>query len=307
MLAVQVTPTGGRDSLVIADVADPSPEPGEVLVRFEASSVNPADLKVRDGVHRPRSGNYPYTLGWDLIGRVEGGEGFAVGTQVMGMSAMASTGRGTWSDRVVLPASSLCKAPEGVDPDLLAQLPLVGLTALQALDDLGPVNGGDDVLVIGAGGGVGALVVQLLLSRGIRPVCLVRDSRAAAQTLRGLDVDIVDQVEPRSADGVIDAAGIGTADALRAGGRLVMVVPGTQPATLPEGASQVVVRVAESGVRLQELGSLVQSGQLQLGGAELFALRDAASAFDAFEARRGARVVLLNDELIRDRPERGRP
>lgn len=298
MLAVQVTSTGGRDSLVIADVTDPVPGPGEVLVRYEASSINPADLKVRDGVHRPRSGNYPHTLGWDLVGRVEGGEGFAVGTRVMGMSAMASTGRGTWSDHVVLPASSLTTAPEGAGPALLAQLPLAGLTALQALDDVGPINAGDDVLVIGAGGAVGTFVVQLLHSRGIRPVGLVRDRDTAAQTLRGLDVEIVDHVEPQSADRVIDAAGTGTADALRPGGRLVLVVPGTQPGTLPDGASHAVVRVAESGERLQKLGLLVQSGQLRLGPANPFALRDAASAFDAFAARRGRRVVLLNDDLI---------
>jgi NADPH:quinone reductase-like Zn-dependent oxidoreductase len=298
MLAVQTTSPGGRDSLEIAEVADPDPGPGEVLVRFEASSIHPADRKIRDGMTRPRSGDYPYTLGWDLVGTVEAGEGFAVGTRVLGMSAMASTGRGTWSERVVLAASSMTTAPDGADPALLAQLPLAGLTALQAVQDLGPTNADDDVLVIGAAGAVGTFVVQLLLSRGIRPVALVRDRGTAGQALRGLGVDTVDRVEPQSVDGVIDAAGIGTADALRPGGRLVVVVPGTGPASLPEGASQVTVRVSESGKRLDALCSLLTSGDLNLGPADRFALRDAASAFDAFEARRGRRVVLLDDELI---------
>jgi NADPH:quinone reductase-like Zn-dependent oxidoreductase len=298
MLAVQITPAGGREALFLADVADPSPDAGEVLVRFEASSINPADLKVRDGAHRPRSGDYPFTLGWDLVGTVEGGAGFAPGTRVMGMSAMASTGHGTWSDRVVLPASSLATAPHGMDPGVLAQLPLVGLTALQALDDLGPVANEDGVLVIGAGGAVGGLVVQILLHRGIRPACLVKDRTKAYESLHGLDVDIVDRVDPDSSAAIIDAAGTGSANALRPGGRLVMVVPGTQPASLPDGASQVVVRVAESGERLSELGSLVQSGVLRLGRPDRFALRDAASALDAFEARGGRRIVLLSDDLI---------
>jgi NADPH:quinone reductase-like Zn-dependent oxidoreductase len=298
MLAVQITEAAGPDALFLAEVPDPVPAADEVLVRFEASSINPADRKVRDGVHRPRSGSYPFTLGWDLVGTVEVGP-LARGTRVMGMSAMASTGHGTWSELVALPASSVTEAPHGIDPGVLAQLPLVGLTALQAVDDLG-LDVPDDVLVVGAGGAVGSLVVQLLAQRGTRPVCLVRDVEKARRVLDGLGVDIVDQVAAGSASAVVDAAGTRSADALRPGGRLVMVVPATEPASLPEGASQVVVRVAESGERLHELGSLVQSGALRLGRPDRFALRDTAAAFEAFEARNGGRVVLLHDALIHE-------
>jgi NADPH:quinone reductase-like Zn-dependent oxidoreductase len=295
MLAVQVAPPYGRDSLSSAGVPDPVPGPGDVLVRFEASSINPADLKIRDGLIRPRAGSAPFTLGWDLIGTVESGDGFAIGTRVVGMSAMASTGRGTWSELVAMKAASLAAAPD-CDPAVIAQLPLVGLTALQAVQDLDP-SPGDDVVVLGAAGSVGSLVVQLLLARGLRPRAVVRDAEIEQPALAGLGVEISDSAAPQSADGIVDCAGIGSSEGLRGGGRFVVVVPGTGPTVLPPGAAYVVVRVEESGERLRQLISLFRSGVIRLGDPERFPLPEALAAFDAFERRSGRRVVLLGGEL----------
>src|SRR5690606_31837547 len=151
-----------------------------------------------------------------------------------------------------------------------------GLTAWQAVELLEP-QPGQDLLVIGARGAVGSLALQLLAARGFR-------ARAIA---RG------DVVEPASADGIVDAAGVDHAAALRPGGRYVTVVPGTGPDELAGGGAPLVCYTRESGERLAELLRLFAEGAIRLEEPVVFPLDDAMSAFYAFERRGGRRVALI--------------
>ena len=295
MLTVQLDAPNG---LNLRDLPTPAPGPGEVLIRFEASAINPADLKIRNGTIVPLSGGYPFILGWDLVGQVAelGPEtmGPAVGTRVLGMSNMAATARGTWSEYVVLPASSITPAPEGIEPAVLAQLPLVGVTALTAVEDLAPAAG-ERILVAGAAGAVGGIVVQLLLNRGLQVHALVR-REAQVEPLRAAGVSevYVDDVPSNSFDRIVDAAGIDITEALRPGGVYVSVVPGTEPgAAAMEGKTGTVVRIEESGERLAVLAGHVESGTLTLPVPTVFALRDIHKAFESYETGTGGRAVLV--------------
>ncbi|MGP3533976.1 alcohol dehydrogenase catalytic domain-containing protein [Microbacterium sp. RD1] len=260
----------------VDEISEPSPGEGEVLVRLEASALNPADLKIRNGLIRPRGGEAPWTLGWDLVGRVHSGAGFHPGARVLGMSTMASTGRGTWAELVALPATALAPAPEHLEASVLAPLPLVGLTALQAVDVLAP-EPGDDVLVVGARGAVGSLVVRMLEARGVAPRSAVRG----------------DEIRPSSADIVVDAAGVDNGAAVRPGGRYIALVPATEPSSLPDGSAPTVVRASQSGAGLSRLLALVADGVIPLSPPRVFALEEAAAAFAAFERRDGRRVALV--------------
>ncbi|MTD12410.1 NADP-dependent oxidoreductase [Nakamurella sp. YIM 132087] len=277
MLAVTTTATPGGE-LHVTQTADPVPAPGEVLVRFEASSVNPADRKIHSGLIRPRIGEGPWVLGWDLVGRVVDGDGFAVGQRVAGMSAMASTGRGTWAELVALPARSLTPVPDA-PPAAFAHLPLIGLTARQAVLDLAG-RPGERVAVTGAGGGVGSLVVQMLLIRGISPLAVVRDpaSPPGIVSQLGLGVAGIEALQPGSVDAVVDAAGVDVGAAVRNHGRYISVVPGAPRTGLAEEVFTTTVRVAEDGGHLAEVVDLVATGSLSLPPAVDVPLREAGRA-----------------------------
>ena len=276
------------------------PEPGhdEIVVRFEGSALNPADQKIRSGLIRPRAGVSPWVLGWDLVGRVvsvgEDVTGFAHGDRVIGMTAMASTGRGTWSDHVAMRASSLAHAPERLDVLSLAQLPLVGLTAVKAIEELAPRTG-DEVLVVGAAGAVGRLVVQLLGLRDVAVHALVRTPEQA-EGLDGLGIRAtwVDTAPTARFGGVIDSASADAAYALKPGGTYVTTTPGTLPSgSLDDSHVARTALVSESGAGLEVLVGLLAVGSISFPEPRVFELDLIEDAFDAFAERSGKRIVLV--------------
>ncbi|HVW42766.1 MAG TPA: NADP-dependent oxidoreductase [Amycolatopsis sp.] len=292
MLAVQFDQPGPVDSLRVREVPEPAPAPGEVLIEFEASAINPADVKIRSGAIAPRAGTAPYTLGYDLVGTVARGAGqFRAGTRVIAMSAMASTGRGCWSELVCLPETSIARAPAGIDAAVAAQLPLAGLTALQAVQALGP-RPGAHVLVTGAAGAVGRLAVQLLRHHGVVVHGLVRQ----ADQVAGLPAGAVSEphvgcVPPDTVDGIIDAAGGDFASALRPGGHYVTVVPGQLPSL--SGRTGATVLTRESGPMLDTLARLLERGDLAIPESLSFALTDIHRAHHEYERAPRRRVTIL--------------
>jgi NADPH:quinone reductase-like Zn-dependent oxidoreductase len=163
---------GSPERLELRDVPFPRFRDGrEVLVRVRASSVNPLDrhalhppifLRGRGGVLRPKEGR----LGSDLAGVVElvgtKVEEFHVGDEVFGV------GRGAFAEYAVADASQLALKPSNTAFEQAAAVPIAGVTALQALRDVGHLQAGQHVLVNGASGGVGTFAVQIARSLGGR-------------------------------------------------------------------------------------------------------------------------------------------
>lgn len=291
MLAVQFDRPGPVDALRVREIGDPSPGPGEVLIEFEASTINPADVKIRSGAIVPRAGRAPYTLGYELVGTVARDSGeFRARTRVIAMSAMAVTGRGCWSELVCLPETSIARAPEGVAAAVAAQLPLAGLTALQAVQALGP-RPGAHVLVAGAAGAVGRLAVQLLRHHDVVVHALVRRAGQAAALPAGAVSELhVGAVPPDTVDGVIDAAGGDFSAALRVGGHYVTVVPGQLPAL--SGRAGTTVLTSESGPLLGTLARMLERGDLVIPESLSFPLTDVHRAHHAYERATGRRVTI---------------
>lgn len=284
MKAVQIDRFGGPEVLHVREVPDPRPGPGEVLVRFAASTINPVDVKVRSGAERSARHPLPLTLGWDLAGQVvaigTGAGRFDVGQDVVAMSAMAATGRGTWAELVALPEHLMAPAPRSVSLVDAAGLPLAGLAAAQAVDVLDP-QPGHVVVVTGATGAVGGIAVQLLALRGVTVHAAVRDLARADEAARlGAAVTYADRVPGFVADGLLDTAGTALPHAVRAGGRYVSVVPGTLPAhgDLAAGVEIAMSYVDENGHRLAELVQLVDAGRLRLRTAAAYRLVDVVAA-----------------------------
>ncbi len=179
MKAVRVTQFGLEHPMIVEDVEEPRPGPGEMLVRIVAAGVNPLEVAIRTGNHpRARAMTLPYTCGTDVAGEVEavgeGVEAFAPGDRVWGR---ASTG--AYAEKGLLPAESTGKLPDSMPFGKGAALPIPLLTAWNALVVKGEAAPGDCVLVQGGAGGVGYLAVQLARTIGCRVFATVSSSEKA--------------------------------------------------------------------------------------------------------------------------------
>lgn len=213
MKAITVAQQGAAPALQDIDQTR-EPSAGEVLVRVQASSVNQLDGGIAAGMLADMLPHeYPITLGRDFAGVVEQvGEGVssvAVGDEVFGeVPGMAPPVHdGAWTERIVVSDQVLAKKPAAVDTAQAGAAPLAALTALPIVDAL-DLSAGQTVLVVGATGGVGTLVVQLAKAAGATVVApaLPEDE----EFLRGLGVDdllpregdLVEAVRERYPDGI---------------------------------------------------------------------------------------------------------
>ncbi len=165
MKAAVIRSYGSADQLCITEMERPAPATGEALVRVHAAAVNPKDTFIRKGRFRPFSGSrMPLQTGFDFAGVVEavGPEvkGVQVGAAVYGMQREIFRGRSCAEYLAVAPDQFAAK-PANLDFCQAAALPLVSLTALQALRDDGRLRAGQQVCINGASGGVGSMAVQI--------------------------------------------------------------------------------------------------------------------------------------------------
>jgi NADPH2:quinone reductase len=215
------------EPLDVADAPDPSAGTDEVVVDLALAGVNPLDLRLRAG----GAGQVPlpFVPGCDGVGQVDG-ERVAVYGSGIGLQRP-----GTYAARVAVPSQSVVPIPDALDHEQAAALGLGGVTAWGIVHASGRVTTADRVLVLGASGGVGSLVVQLVAQTGAQVWAQVGDERDAA-TLRDLGVNevvvVADAVDLRQAAKalkptvVVDALGgpftAAAVQLVRPGGRIVV-------------------------------------------------------------------------------------
>jgi NADPH2:quinone reductase len=177
MRAVQVRTHGGPEVLTPAEVPDPEPAAGELLVEIAAAGVNFIDTYQRDGIY-PMT--LPYVPGLEGTGCVRAvGEGvtdFAVGDRVAWCENL-----GSYAQLVTVEAAQAVPVPDGVSDEVAVGALLQGMTAHYLVNDTYRVQPGDDVLVHAAAGGVGLLLTQLAAAKGARMIATV--STAAKEEL----------------------------------------------------------------------------------------------------------------------------
>ncbi|MDP9868321.1 MULTISPECIES: NADP-dependent oxidoreductase [Streptosporangium] len=291
MRALHIDTFGGPEVVTVRELPAPEPDRDEVLVRTVASSINPVDVKTREGAIRGGVPPLPMTLGWDLAGVVldPGGSGLSVGERVIAMSAQLAAGRGTWADLISLPVHTLAIAPLNVSLVEAATLPLPGLTATQTLDWL-DVSSGWRLLVTGAAGAVGGLAVQLARSRGIAVDALV--SRPAhLELVAGLGaqrvVTDVAELDRRHYDAVFDTCGAAVGETVADGGRYATIASehGTPPDLSHRGVTTTLHQVKEDGAGLAELVKLVETGDLRLRLDSSFPIAEVRKAYERLATR----------------------
>jgi NADPH:quinone reductase-like Zn-dependent oxidoreductase len=165
--AVVATAFGGPEVLDVIEVDPGGPGPGEALLEIRAAGINPTDWKLYSGAWGTDVAQLPMRLGREASGVVLAvGEGVdaAVGDEVIAYEA-----RGAYADRMIVPGGSLFAKPAAMSWEKAAGLMVAGTTAAHALAAT-RVGAGDTVLVHGASGGVGAMIVQLARCKGARVI-----------------------------------------------------------------------------------------------------------------------------------------
>jgi putative PIG3 family NAD(P)H quinone oxidoreductase len=169
MRAITITAPGGPDVLRIAEVPDPMPAAGEVLIDITASGVNRADLLQRQGLYPPPPGAPPYP-GLECSGRIS-----AVGQEVTGWQvgdeACALLSGGGYAERVAVPAGQLLPVPAGVTVTAAAALPEVACTVYSNVVQIAGLTAGETLLVHGGASGIGTMAIQLGRALGARVAC----------------------------------------------------------------------------------------------------------------------------------------
>ncbi|MFF3413974.1 NADP-dependent oxidoreductase [Streptomyces sp. NPDC002698] len=310
MRAISQTVLGGPEVLEEVTLERPSPRPNEILVRVRAAGVNPTDWKHRE--NGGFLGEPPFVLGWDVSGVVEAtGIGVAAlqpGDEVFGMLPYPY-GHGSHAEYVTGPARAFTRKPSVIDHTQAAALPLVSLTAWQALTERAGVRPGQRVLIHAAAGGVGHVAVQIAKSLGAYVIGTA--SAGKHDFLRSIGVDepvdytSVDFSEAvRDVDVVLDTVGGDTGlrslRVLRPGGVVVSILPVGSDAFYEEAerlgvrAVRMLVDADQTGMRA--VADLVEKGALRATVAETFPLADAAKAHALGDTgRTTGKLVLVVD------------
>ena len=170
MLATEIVMTskGGPDVLRVQRRPLQPPRAGEAVVRVEAAGVSFAERQMLRGRYFAQPA-FPFVPGYDVVGTVaEVGPG--VRDVAVGQRVAAMTHTGGWADRIVLPVEKLVPVPDGLDPAGAVAVVTNGVTAWQLVHRVARVRSGQTVLVHGASGGVGTLLVQLARLAGARVI-----------------------------------------------------------------------------------------------------------------------------------------
>lgn len=211
---------GGPETLRLDDIPDPSPGPGEMLVRVRACAINYPDVLIIEDKYQLKPPR-PFAPGSEFAGEVE-----AVGDGVRGWSVgdrlIAATGFGALVEKIVVRANAAIPLPSERSFEEGSALLLTYATSIHALVDRGKLAPGQTLLVLGAAGGVGIAAVEIGKALGARVVAAVSsEDKAAAAREAGADEAVVYPAGPFDRDGLKalsalfkDAVGPGGADVI---------------------------------------------------------------------------------------------
>lgn len=191
MKAAVITKFGGPDGIKLVEESMPAVGNNQVLIKVGYAGVNPLDWKVRSGSMKMVTGKkLPQKLGYECSGLVsEVGAGVSSlepGDRVMGYTGMKG---GAYAEYIALPEKDCVKIPDNIDLKIAAGVPICGLTAYQCLTQRGKLRKGDEIMIIGASGGVGSFATQIARILGVDTTAVC--STANVDYVKGLGADTV--------------------------------------------------------------------------------------------------------------------
>jgi NADPH:quinone reductase-like Zn-dependent oxidoreductase len=306
MQVAGIRQAGARVTMI--DVGEPRPLAGdEVLLEVMAAGVGNWDEYVRTGGWDVGA-TPPMALGVEAAGTVAAA-GRAVSDWAPGDAVMTHPvplrDQGTWAPRLIAPAGLLARKPPGASWEAAAAFPVPALTAEQVLSDALSVQAGEQVLVNGAGGVTGGLLVVLAALRGAQVIATAGPAHRQRVTELGAGhvIDYHDRQWPEQVRAITGGCGVGAAanaapgaaaTAIRAvadGGRLATIT--SDPPGEQRGITVSSVYVRPDGTQLRRLARQFGDGQLEIPVAASYRLAEAAQALAQVTGGHAAGAVVL--------------
>ncbi len=310
MIALQIGHYG--DAPTLRDVEQPTPGPGEVLVRVAGAATNPLDLKITAGYMRDFFPvTFPYTLGTDVSGTITavGGqvEGWAVGDQIVARLD-PSTG-GAYAELVLVPADQLVLAPTSIPLLLAAGAATAAATAWQAVSEIADLQAGQKVLIHAGAGGVGSFAVQMAHALGARVITTASGPGLCIAHNFGADQVIDHTAGPfesqlHGVDVVIDTVGGAveeqSLDVLRPGGLLIAIpMPPDIERAAARGLRAEFLFHASDAQRLRTVMKMVDA-DTQILLDRTLALQEAPEALQYLAAGHAKGKIILSADRLPD-------
>jgi NADPH:quinone reductase-like Zn-dependent oxidoreductase len=311
MKAIVIHEYGGPEVLKYEDVPRPEPKADQILIRVIAAGVNPVDGMIRSGMFAKNgNGAFPLILGGDIAGIVEraGNEitKFKAGDPVFAYVSLDSGGG--YAQYAVVPERDAAPKPESLTYVEAAGVPIVALTAWQALNDAAKLNAGQTVLIHGGSGGVGSFAIQIAKARGAKVIATA--STANQDVLKQLGTDVaIDYTKQKfeeiakDVDVVLDSVGKDTLTrsygVVKKGGIIVSLVARPHQSELEKhGIRGVALSVEPNSGELAQIGKLIDDKKIRVIVSQTFPLSEAAKAHEqvATGHTRGKIVLKVAEE-----------
>jgi 2-desacetyl-2-hydroxyethyl bacteriochlorophyllide A dehydrogenase len=330
MKAFVVNRYGKEDNVEAVELPVPEVGDGDILVQIHASSVNPLDLKIRNGELKPLLPyKLPLVLGNDLAGVVveigRNVQRFKPGDEVYAKPDMDRIG--TFAELIAISENDVAKKPHELDMEQAASVPLVGLTAWQVLVEKAKLQTGQKVLIHAGSGGLGTIAIQL--AKHLGATVATTTSTANVEWVKRIGADVVIDYRSndfetllRDYDVVIDTQGGETLEkslrVLKPGGKVISVAGPPEPDFAKEfGASWFLIQAMRvlsfqirrkakrrgvtysflfmraSGDQLRELGSLIDSGAIRPVVDRVFPFKSTREALAYVEKGRAKGKVVV--------------
>jgi len=311
MKAVVVHEYGGPEVLKYEEVPRPEPKEDQILVRVIAAGVNPVDAMIRSGMFAKYEKDvFPIIPGADIAGVVE-----KVGSKITKFKAgdpvfayVSLKGGGGYAEYALGTERDTAAKPKSLSYVEAAAVPIVALTAWQALVDAARLGASQTALIHGGSGGVGSFAIQIAKARGAKVIATA--STANQELLKELGADVaIDYTKQKfediakDVDVVLDSVGRDTLarsyGVVKKGGFIVSIVARPTQAELDKhGIRGAFISVEPTSDELGEIGKLIDQKKIKVIVSQTFPLSDAAKAQEqvATGHTRGKVVLKVADE-----------
>jgi NADPH2:quinone reductase len=317
MKAITFANFGEAGVLNVSQVSRPEAKAGEVLIRISHTSVNPVDWKIRKGYLKDMLPHvFPIIPGWDAAGTIEavgaGVSGFTVGERVAAYTRLPQVHSGTYAEYISLPVEFVAKISANLSFEQAAGVPLVALTAWQALSDYAKIKAGDKVLVLNGAGGVGSFAIQFARQMGANVTATTGSTNV--EYVRSLGAHhVIDyskesvtarakDIAPDGFDFVFDAIGgeslKAAYDIARAGGQIVSIVDSPDAALAKaRGVNATFHFVYPSGGQLLHIFTGLADGKTRIPEYRVLPVTEARAAHLGSETHRTRGKTILKIEF----------
>jgi len=311
MKAIVIHQYGGPDVLKYEDVPRPEPKDDQLLVRVIAAGVNPVDGMIRSGMFaKGGNGAFSTILGGDIAGIIE-----KIGSKITKFKAgdpvfayVSLDNNGGYAQYALTTEHETAPKPKSLTYVQAAAVPIVALTAWQALVDTAKLSAGQTVLIHGGSGGVGSFAIQIAKSRGAKVIATA--STANQDLLKELGADVaIDYTKQKfediakDVDVVLDSIGKDTLarsyGVVKKGGIIVSLVARLDQSELEKrGIRGTALSVEPQSEELAKIGELIDEKRIKVIVSQTFPLSEAMKAQEqvATGHTRGKIVLKVADE-----------